>query len=113
MRFSGGERQRLRLARALLRRPRFLVLDEATGALDLDAESAVLESMLAACGGATVLMVSHRPSTLYLADHAIVLERGRLREAGPVAELARRPEGRLAAALALAGPGAEQSAAEK
>ena len=112
-RFSGGERQRLRLARALLRRPRLLVLDEATGALDLDAESAVLESVLAARGGATVLMVSHRPSTLHLADHAIVLERGRLREAGPVAELAQRREGRLAAALALAGGAAAGSAIEK
>ncbi len=112
-RFSGGERQRLRLARALLRRPRFLVLDEATGALDLDAENAVLESVLAAREGATVLMVSHRPSTLSLADHAIVLERGRLREEGPVGELSRRPDSRLAAVLAVASVPPAPSAAEK
>jgi ATP-binding cassette, subfamily C, bacterial len=87
MRFSGGERQRLRLARALLRRPRFLVLDEATNALDLDAEARILRAMLAARGGATVLMVSHRLGNLRLADHVILLEGGRLAETGPVAAL--------------------------
>ncbi|HUF87239.1 MAG TPA: ABC transporter ATP-binding protein [Thermohalobaculum sp.] len=99
MRFSGGERQRLRLARALLRRPRFLVLDEATGALDLEAEATVLRAVLGARDGATVLMVSHRPSTLGLADRVIVLEHGRVREAGPVAGLAARPGSRVAAVL--------------
>jgi ABC-type multidrug transport system fused ATPase/permease subunit len=100
MRFSGGERQRLRLARALLRRPRLLVLDEATNALDLDAESRVLRAMLAALGGATVLMVSHRLGNLRLADHVILLEGGRLAETGPVAALARDPSSRTGALLA-------------
>ncbi len=103
MRFSGGERQRLRLARALLRRPRFLVLDEATNALDHDAEARVLAALLAARAGATVLMVSHRPGNLRLADHVILLEAGRLAETGPAAALARDPSSRIGALLA---PGA-------
>ncbi|MHA1528575.1 MAG: ATP-binding cassette domain-containing protein [Alphaproteobacteria bacterium] len=103
MRFSGGERQRFRLARALLRRPRFLVLDEATNALDHDAEARVLAALLAARGGATVLMVSHRPENLRLADHVILLEAGRLAETGPVAALAKDPSSRIGALLA---PGA-------
>ena len=105
MRFSGGERQRLRLARALLRRPALMVLDEATSALDHDAEARVLRALLAARDGATVLMVSHRPGNLRLADHVIMLEAGRLIEAGPVAALARDPASRIGALLA---PGASQ-----
>lgn len=81
-RFSGGERQRLRLARALLRQPRLMVLDEATGALDLAAEAELLEAILAARGGATVLMVSHRPGVLRFADHVIRLDAGRVAAAG-------------------------------
>ena len=103
MRFSGGERQRFRLARALLRRPRFLVLDEATNALDHEAEARVLAALLAARHGATVLMVSHRPGNLRLADHVIVLEGGRLAETGALAALARDPSSRTGALLA---PGA-------
>jgi ATP-binding cassette subfamily C protein len=91
IRFSGGERQRLRLARALLRRPRLLVLDEATNALDLDAEARVLRTVLAARNGATVLIVSHRLGNLRLADHVVLLEGGRLAETGPVAVLAGDP----------------------
>jgi ATP-binding cassette subfamily C protein len=99
MRFSGGERQRLRLARALLRRPRLLVLDEATNALDIETEARVLQAVLAARDGATVLMVSHRPGNLSLADHVILLEAGRLAETGPVAELACDPATRIHALL--------------
>jgi ATP-binding cassette subfamily C protein len=102
-RFSGGERQRLRLARALLRRPRLMVLDEATNALDLEAESRVLQALFAARGGASVLMVSHRPANLALAEHVIVLEEGRLAETGPTAGLAADPASRIAAMLGRGG----------
>ena len=95
-RFSGGERQRLRLAHALLRRPKFMVLDEATNALDLDAERAVLAGLRRAAAQATVLMVTHRPSTLDIADHVLVLERGRLAWAGPPGGI--DPGGRLSLA---------------
>lgn len=71
---SGGERQRLRLARALLRRPVLIVLDEATNALDADAERTVLEAVFAARNGATVLMISHREEAVQMADHVIRLD---------------------------------------
>lgn len=82
-RFSGGERQRLRLARALLRRPRLLVLDESTNALDQAAELAVLRAVLAGRGGATVLMVSHRPAIRAIAGREILLQSGRLASRRP------------------------------
>ncbi|MFK7945289.1 MAG: ATP-binding cassette domain-containing protein, partial [Paracoccaceae bacterium] len=72
--FSGGERQRFGLARALLRRPRLMILDEATNALDILAEEQVLRALFEARDGATVIMVSHRPSTAALADHVIQLD---------------------------------------
>ena len=113
MRFSGGERQRLRLARALLRRPRFLVLDEATNALDIDAEAKVLEAVFRARDGATVLMVSHRPATLRFADHAILLDDGRVVETGPLSELAAVPASRVGAMLALGSIGATKRPGER
>jgi ABC-type bacteriocin/lantibiotic exporter with double-glycine peptidase domain len=67
------------------------VLDEATNALDLDAEARVLRTVLAARNGATVLIVSHRLGNLRLADHVVLLEGGRLAETGPVAVLAGDP----------------------
>ena len=94
-RFSGGERQRLRLARALLRKPKFLILDEATNALDLEAEADVLRAVLEARSGATVLIVSHRQGTLGLADHLILLAQGLLVETGPIAELPQKPASRF------------------
>ena len=72
--FSGGERQRFALAHAILRRPRLIILDEATNALDIASEEQVLRAFFAARGGATVIMVSHRPATAALADHHIILE---------------------------------------
>jgi ATP-binding cassette subfamily C protein len=93
-RFSGGERQRLRLARALLRKPKFLILDEATNALDQEAEADVLQAVLGARNGATVLIVSHRMAPLGLVDHLIILECGQLVETGPAAKSSRDSAGR-------------------
>ena len=62
-----------RLARSILRRPRMLVLDEATNALDPAAEKAVLDAVFTAVEGATILMISHRTETIGLADHVIDL----------------------------------------
>ena len=66
--------QRLQLAAALLRKPKLLVLDEATNALDVDAQDAVLRAVFDAAAGATVVMVSHRAGTQALADHVIRLD---------------------------------------
>ena len=72
--FSGGERQRFALARALLRHPKLFVLDEASNALDLASEASVLGNLFAARNGATVILVSHRPETVALADHVVHLQ---------------------------------------
>ena len=62
--FSGGERQRLGIARALLQRPQILILDEATSCLDPSSESLVLRNIYSCLTGSTVLVISHRLSTL-------------------------------------------------
>lgn len=90
---SGGQRARIAIARALATDPRLLLLDEATAALDCESERAVHDNMARICRGRTVLIVAHRLSTLRLAHRVMVLEEGRLVEAGSHAELMRR-EGR-------------------
>lgn len=90
-RFSGGEKQRLAIARTILRDPRVLVLDEATSALDGATERAVQDALDALAVGRTTLTVAHRLSTIEQADRIIVLDRGRVVEQGTHAELARRP----------------------
>lgn len=82
-RFSGGERQRIALARALLRRPSLLVLDEATASLDGGTEAVVADTLASLRGSCTMLVVAHRPSTVRVADHVLFLENGRLTAAGP------------------------------
>jgi len=81
--FSGGERQRLTLARALLQRPRVLILDEATSCLDLIAEEAILRSIDCILPASTLLFVSHRLANLGRFERVLVLERGRIVEDGP------------------------------
>jgi ATP-binding cassette subfamily B protein len=88
--FSGGQRQRIAIARALLNNPRLLILDEATSALDPDSE-AIVQANLAEIGrGRTLVVVSHRLSSLVRADAILVLERGRAIDFAPHAQLLER-----------------------
>ena len=78
VRLSGGQVQRLALARALLKDPPILILDEATSMYDLDGESAFVEVAATALRNRTVLLITHRPATLALADRIVTLESGRI-----------------------------------
>ena len=75
---SGGQRQRIALARAIIRRPRLLVLDDATSAVDPSVEQAILAGLRDASLGTTVLVVAYRMSTIALADEVIYVEHGRV-----------------------------------
>lgn len=77
---SGGERQRIALARAILRRPRLLVLDEATNAIDIPTERLLLERLAALEPAPTIVMIAHRPESLALCRTVIRLEEGRIAE---------------------------------
>jgi ATP-binding cassette subfamily B protein len=89
-RFSGGEKQRLAIARAVLRDPPVLVLDEATSALDTQTEQAVQEAIDAASAGRTTITIAHRLSTIRDADEIIVLDHGAIVERGTHADLLAR-----------------------
>ena len=81
-RFSGGEKQRIAIARTLLRDPRILVLDEATSALDTDTERAVQRAFASLAAGRTTVTIAHRLSTVRDADQIVVIDHGRIEESG-------------------------------
>jgi ATP-binding cassette subfamily C protein len=77
---SGGERQRIALARAVLRRPRLMLLDEATNAIDVAAERALIERISNLSPRPTIVLIAHRPDSLALCRRIVRLEEGRLAE---------------------------------
>jgi ATP-binding cassette subfamily B protein len=86
-RLSGGEKQRVALARLLLKAPAVVVLDEATAHLDSESEAAVQQALAAALAGRTSLVIAHRLSTIREADQILVIDDGRVRERGQHDEL--------------------------
>jgi subfamily B ATP-binding cassette protein MsbA len=90
VKISGGERQRLAIARALLRNPPILLLDEATSSLDTESERLVQDALERLMKDRTVLVIAHRLSTVQHADRIVVLERGRVDAIGTHAELLER-----------------------
>jgi ATP-binding cassette subfamily B protein len=88
--FSGGQKQRLAIARALMLKPRLLLFDEATSALDPDSEAIIQQNLAEIARGRTMVIISHRLSSLVKSDSILVMERGKAIDFGPHAELLQR-----------------------
>ena len=95
LKLSGGEKQRVGIARSLLKNPPILLLDEATSALDTETEYDIQESLIQMAHGRTVMIIAHRLSTVVHADRIVVLEQGQIVEEGSHKELLAK-EGRYA-----------------
>ena len=97
LRLSGGEKQRVAIARCLLKNPPVVLLDEATSALDTQTEKHVQAALNTLTEQRTTLIIAHRLSTVRDADEIIVLQSGSIIERGPHDDLANRPGGEYAA----------------
>lgn len=84
---SGGERQRVSIARALLCEPQILILDEATSSVDTESEQEIQKALAELCKGRTTIAIAHRLSTLKNADRILVMDDGKIAEAGTHKEL--------------------------
>lgn len=102
---SGGQAQRVVIARALVRQPRILILDEATSSLDIESAEVIRQTVrrLVADGkrGLTVIIITHAKEMMEIADNIVVVDQGRVVEEGPYHVLAKRPGGKLGQMLML------------
>jgi ATP-binding cassette subfamily C protein len=101
MLLSHGQRQRIALARALLRKPGLLILDEATSSLDLDNEKRILDAIERLQGRTTVLLIAHRISAIQRAEIIYVIENGRVAESGDWQSLSNKPSHRVGSLFRL------------
>jgi ATP-binding cassette subfamily B protein len=89
-RLSGGEKQRIALARVILKDPRILVLDEATSSLDSESEALIQEALKRVMAGRTSIVIAHRLSTILAADQILVFNRGKIVEKGTHSQLTQK-----------------------